>query len=56
MTLPAALTRRRWLVATTLGLQVAFYLVVAAFSALSPHAVIDEAGEIKVQKIGPAKP
>lgn len=56
LTLPAALTRRRWLVATTLGLQVAFYLVVAAFSALSPHAVIDETGEIKVHKIAPAKP
>lgn len=39
LVLPAALSRRAWVFATTIGLHVAIYLVLAVLSALSPPAM-----------------
>ncbi len=54
LTLPAALARKPRLVAITLGLQVAIYLFVAAFSALNPHAVLDDEGNVKARPLSAA--
>lgn len=53
LTLPAALTRRRWVVAVTLGLQIALYLYIAVGSTMNPHSVMDEEGKIKAPAVAP---
>ncbi len=48
LVLPAAFTRRAWLIATTIGLHILIYVVLAVLSAASPARVVDEAGEVVV--------
>lgn len=47
LTLPAAFARGPRLVGAMLGLQVAIYLLIAVFSALNPHAVLDDKGNVR---------
>jgi hypothetical protein len=49
LTLPAAFARKSPLVVTMLGLQIAMYLVIAVFTALNPHSILDEEGNVKVR-------
>lgn len=50
LVLPAAFTNRRWLIAATLGLHVAIYIYFAVITAMSPAALVDEAGQIVVEQ------
>lgn len=50
LTLPAALAKGPRLVGALLGIQIAIYLLIAAFSALNPHAVLDAQGNVNIQR------
>lgn len=40
LVIPAALSKRAWVFATTIGLHIALYVVIAVLSAMNPHAMV----------------
>ena len=48
----AAIARRRTLFAIAIGLHVLIYLIIAGLTAIQPHNVVDEHGEVIVRDLG----